>query len=86
MTLKAVRDELAEELLVTLLVGGDPADKASEHRLVDLGLEVAQVDGVGALVEGHEDQGLDLGVLVGPVAAHHMVDAGLRRRPDRSSR
>ena len=46
---QAVRDEVGEELLVPLLVPGDPADQVLQHRLVDLRLQVAAEHGVRAL-------------------------------------
>ena len=72
---QAVRDEVGEELLVPLLVPGDPADQVLEHRLVDLRLQVAAEHGVRALEERHERQRLDLAVRVGAVALHHVLDA-----------
>ncbi len=68
-------DEVVKELLVTLLVLGDPADETVEHRLGDLRFEVAAVDRVCALVERHEHQPFDLAVGVGAVALHDVLDA-----------
>ena len=72
---QAVRDQVGEELLVALLVLGDPADQVLEHGLVDQGLQVAAEHGVRALEERHEHQRLDLAVGVGAVALHHVLDA-----------